>query len=128
MRRYLHSPSTRHHSHGGLCHSAAWLRSQPRRQPTPTPLTLQEAMASIGAADVELFGHSIGKGRSGDPPVRPTTDSPATCGTQVAEDVKQHYGWHTDDRFTVHALPDGVERITKGPNLDDPDRLRRLNS
>ena len=45
-------------------------------------VTLQEAMASIGAADVELFGHSIGKGRSGYPAVRPTTDSPPTCGTK----------------------------------------------
>ena len=34
--------------------------------------------------------------------------------------MKQHVAWHTDDRFTVHALPDGVERITDGPGLDDP--------
>ena len=76
-------------------------------------------MASIGAADVELFGHSIARAAPGIPPF--TDDGlPGDVWDKVAEFVKQHYGWHVDDRFTVHALPDGVERITKGPNLDDP--------
>ena len=82
-------------------------------------VTLQEAMASIGAADVELFGHSIGRAAPGIPPFT-DNELAGDVWDEVAEAVKQHYDWHVDDRFTVHALPDGVERITEGPNLDDP--------
>ena len=76
-------------------------------------------MESVGAADVGLFGHSIGKAAPGIPPFE-DNELPADVWDAVAEDVGQHYGWHTDERYTAHALPDGVERITKGPSLEDP--------
>ena len=75
-------------------------------------------MAEAGTGDAELFGHSVARAAPGLPPFDP--DLPADAWDAVAADVTQHVSWHTDDRFTVHALPEGVERITEGPNLDDP--------
>ena len=81
-------------------------------------VTLKQAMESVGTADAELLAHSVARAAPGIPPFNP--DIPGDVWDKVAADVKQHVAWHTDDRFTVHALPDGVERITDGPGLDDP--------
>ena len=85
--------------------------------PQEDTVTLQAAMASVGTADVELFGHSVARAAPGIPPFDP--DLPADVWEEVEAGVRQHVIWHTDDQFTVHALPDGVERITRGPDLTD---------
>ena len=54
-------------------------------------VTLQQAMESVGAADVGLFGHSIGKAAPGIPPFE-DNELPADVWDAVAADVKQHYG------------------------------------
>ena len=81
-------------------------------------VTLAQAMASTGTEDAGLFGHSVGRAAPGIPPFDP--DIPGDVWDAVEADVRQHVFWHTDDRFTVHALSAGREKITSGPRLDDP--------
>ena len=81
-------------------------------------VTLEQAMVNVGTEDVGLFDHSVTRAAPGIPPFDP--DLPADVWEAVEAAVMQHVSWHTDDSFTVHALPDGFERITEGPNLDDP--------
>ena len=45
--------------------------SQPQQEDTQDTVTLQAAMASVGTADVGLFGHSVYARRAGHPAVRP---------------------------------------------------------
>ena len=61
---------------------------------------------------------AVGRAAPGIPPFDPTL--PADVWEAVVADVRQHVMWHTDTRFTAHALPGGRERITLGPNIDDP--------
>ena len=89
----------------------------PEQDDTDT-VTLEQAMVDVGTGDAGLFGHSVARSAPGIPPFDP--DLPADVWDSVEVDVTQHVFWHTDDLYTVHALPDGVERITEGPTLDDP--------
>ena len=90
----------------------------PEVQDQVDTVTLEQAMESVGTADAGLFAHSVARAAPGIPPFDP--DIPGDVWDKVAADVAQHVTWHTDDRYTVHALPDGLERITDGPGLDDP--------
>ena len=81
-------------------------------------VTLQQAMSSVRTFDVGLFEHSVSRAAPGIPPFDPTL--PADVWEAVRADVAQHVLWHTDTRFTAHALPGGRERITRGPSIDDP--------
>ena len=81
-------------------------------------MTLQQAMSSVRTFDVGLFEHSVARAAPGIPPFDP--DLPADVWEAVVADVRQHVMWHTDTQFTAHALPGGRERITRGPDLDDP--------
>ena len=83
-------------------------------QDDPDTVTLQQAMASVGTGDAGLFSHSIGRAAPGIPPFDPTL--PADVWEAVEADVRQHVLWHTDPRWTAHALPGGRERITLGPD------------
>ena len=82
-------------------------------------VTLQQAMAYARTGDVGLFEHAISRVAPG----LPNFDDPGVDGAawdKVKEAVKQHVHWHQSLAFTVHALPGGKERITKGKNLSDP--------
>ena len=80
-------------------------------------VTLEQAMVAAGTGDVGLFTHSIGRAVPGIPPFDP--DLPADVWEAVEVAVSQHVRWHANP-FTVHALPGGRERITRGHELSDP--------
>ena len=82
-------------------------------------VTLQQAMEYAGTGDVGFLEHAISRVAPG----LPNFDDPGVDGAawdQVKADVRQHVQWHLNPAFTVHALPGGKERITKGKNLSDP--------
>ena len=84
-------------------------------------VTLQQAMADAGTADVGLLGHAITHAAPGFPGFTDglwETLDRVGCGQ--GRRCKQHVHWHTDPAYTEHALPWGRERITHGPHLDDP--------
>ena len=81
-------------------------------QDDPDTVTLQQAMASVGTGDVELFSHSVSRAAPGIQTFDP--DIPADVWEAVEADVRQHVTWHTNPRWTAHALPGGRERITVG--------------
>ena len=85
---------------------------------TVDSVTLQQAMADAGTGDVGQLSHSIGKVAPGIPSFDP--DLPADVWDKVKAAVKAHVALHADPRNTVHALPGGVERVTRGPLLTDP--------
>ena len=82
-------------------------------------ITLTRALQDVGTADVGLLEHCIKRVAPGLPPFGDDgVDAAAWEKVQAA--VRQHVSWHLDPAYTAHALPNGKERITRGPSLNDP--------
>ena len=82
-------------------------------------VTLQQAMSSRSGLSTSACSSTASPERRR-VSRRSIRTLPADVWEAVVADVRQHVMWHTDTQFTAHALPGGRERITRGPDLDDP--------
>ena len=71
-------------------------------------VTLQQMLADAGTSDPGMLAHAIAKVAPGVPPQ--LEDFPADVWDKIKADVAQHIAAHRD-RYRVHALPGGGERI-----------------
>ena len=78
---------------------------------------LSVMLADAGTADPELLVHALRHVTDEFDPAATLDDLTVDGWETLLPAVRQHVLWHTDVRFTCHAMPGGLEQITRGTAL-----------